>query len=1035
MSLASGYEQPHAASLLAAESGDMGMPEASTQSTTASTPLFQVGRVQYACPAPLGCVAAASNVLILVMEPAADGMPIQLLYLDLNDPTRAADATVPGVQTLEHVRIFAHPSAQHILVCTDTHTWYWTPSWPHARLLPRLQGVPITAVAWTTSPTLPTMPAFLAGTARGDVIEVHLHISTPPARRDLLDRWARKSAGAHDAPLERGIYRLFTLDDTHPITGIALETQGPHTLIVMATATRLYEFLGPTQPFSESAPHWDPIFALYRGTALPHVKTELPPGPASLATAIPPPHLPHAPTRVLSWLTGTGVYDATMDAAHGVEHADVLPYPTDEDTSPLYVGRTPLHIVLVYSDALVCLDALSHEEVYRTSLPLQAKERVRGVAMDPATGTCWLYTSQSLFELVVEKESRHTWQWLLTQHEYEAALAFCHDEPSRAHVYAAQGQAYLAKGDAMAAVTCFLKAHAPSFEQVTVSLIEAQAWEALRTYVLKRLDDTPVTANVSRLMLATWLLELYLRAMDAEDTTSATYNALHAEATHVLQTYASALDPSTTYALLARQGRMDLWTTFAQTQRNTQQVVERWIQAGKWERALEALSAQSDPDLYYEFAAVLMRHAPQATVTYWKRCTSLDVARLLPALLQHRPLPKEPDYALEYLRYTIDECGSMDRTAHAMRLTRLVERPNDRAALLTFVERASPEALDLSLALRTCVQAQCQEACVRLYARMEQFELAVHLALEANDVDLACACADLVTQDEALRRELWLQCAQHAIQAKPHMHEAMQFLRRTDLLTVEDILPLFPDFTVIDDFKAEICATLEEYVAKIDTLKEKMDNTTATAASIQADIQQLSNRAIDIDTEQPCMECSTPLLQRSMYVFGCRHGFHADCLTTKVTQHLPPRRLRRLLQLQDELGTLTSQRQEAQTQSTPTKSTTASKLPLGASLERMREHVRPQAIVDAITASWHASVDTSRRVWMQQAPVMKETQSATEVTSRPATSDTYAQLDAVRNEMNTIVAGTCPVCAWSVQQVGKPFTDEHQDNDDTDWLL
>lgn len=40
---------------------------------------------------------------------------------------------------------------------------------------------------------------------------------------------------------------------------------------------------------------------------------------------------------------------------------------------------------------------------------------------------------------------------------------------------------------------------------------------------------------------------------------------------------------------------------------------------------------------------------------------------------------------------------------------------------------------------------------------------------------------------------------------------AMQFLENTDLLKIEDILPFFPDFVVIDDFKEEIAHALEEY--------------------------------------------------------------------------------------------------------------------------------------------------------------------------------------------------------------------------------
>ena len=55
------------------------------------------------------------------------------------------------------------------------------------------------------------------------------------------------------------------------------------------------------------------------------------------------------------------------------------------------------------------------------------------------------------------------------------------------------------------------------------------------------------------------------------------------------------------------------------------------------------------------------------------------------------------------------------------------------------------------------------------------------------------------------------------------VHRAMRFLENTDLLKIEDILPFFPDFVVIDDFKEEICNALESYSAHIDQLKSEMD--------------------------------------------------------------------------------------------------------------------------------------------------------------------------------------------------------------------
>jgi hypothetical protein len=110
----------------------------------------------------------------------------------------------------------------------------------------------------------------------------------------------------------------------------------------------------------------------------------------------------------------------------------------------------------------------------------------------------------------------------------------------------------------------------------------------------------------------------------------------------------------------------------------------------------------------------------------------------------------------------------------------------------------------------------------------------------------------------------------------------MQFLENTDLLKIEDILPFFPDFVVIDDFKEEIAHALEEYSAHIDELKSEMDDATKTAESIKQDIVALKNRYITINSNALCSKCEKLLFTRQFYVFPCHHVFHADCLIEMV---------------------------------------------------------------------------------------------------------------------------------------------------------
>lgn len=78
------------------------------------------------------------------------------------------------------------------------------------------------------------------------------------------------------------------------------------------------------------------------------------------------------------------------------------------------------------------------------------------------------------------------------------------------------------------------------------------------------------------------------------------------------------------------------------------------------------------------------------------------------------------------------------------------------------------------------------------------------------DLELAKAEADKVEDDEELRKKLWLKVAKHVIEQekgvkRENIKKAIEFLSETNnLLKIEDILPFFPDFVLIDDFKVRL---------------------------------------------------------------------------------------------------------------------------------------------------------------------------------------------------------------------------------------
>ncbi|KAI8004433.1 Vacuolar sorting protein 18 [Camellia lanceoleosa] len=237
----------------------------------------------------------------------------------------------------------------------------------------------------------------------------------------------------------------------------------------------------------------------------------------------------------------------------------------------------------------------------------------------------------------------------------------------------------------------------------------------------------------------------------------------------------------------------------------------------------------------------------------------------------------------------------------------------DDSALLRFLQckfgkgrLSGPEFFyDPKYALRLCLKEKRMRACIHIYSMMPMHEEAVALALQV-DPELAKAETDKVEDDEDLRKKLWLMVAKHVVEQekgtkRENIRKAIAFLKETDGAKIEDILPFFPDFALIDDFKEAICSSLEDYNKQIEQLKQEMNDATHGADNIRNDISALAQRYAVIDCDEDCGVCQRKILTAGwdhrmargytsvgamapFYVFPCGHAFHAQCLIAHVTR-------------------------------------------------------------------------------------------------------------------------------------------------------
>jgi hypothetical protein len=86
---------------------------------------------------------------------------------------------------------------------------------------------------------------------------------------------------------------------------------------------------------------------------------------------------------------------------------------------------------------------------------------------------------------------------------------------------------------------------------------------------------------------------------------------------------------------MSTHARYNEFVFFAQLIGDWNSLLDFWLAEKNWLAAIDVLSRQSRPELYYKSAFVLMEHVPEETINLWIRQSNLNPRHLIPALLRY----------------------------------------------------------------------------------------------------------------------------------------------------------------------------------------------------------------------------------------------------------------------------------------------------------------------------------------------------------------------------------------------------------------
>ncbi|MCL4138305.1 UNVERIFIED_CONTAM: hypothetical protein GTU68_023931 [Idotea baltica] len=540
-----------------------------------------------------------------------------------------------------------------------------------------------------------------------------------------------------------------------------------------------------------------------------------------------------------------------------------------------------------------------------------------GIYKDNVKGSIWVFSERGIFKYKVDKEERNIWRVYLEASNFEMAKVYCRsDEVSLAYVLLKEAEATFEKKEYVKSAKLF--ADVPtSFEQICLKFLEVRAEDALKVYLKTKLGNTSVNEQTQLTLLVMWLMELHLRQLgmlrDTDKRNTAEYSVLDEEFQALLRDqkvrHCIHQNATAVYTLLASHDDQDNYVGVALIMKDFNRVVLHFMAHQRHMEALKVMSTQNSDKLFYQHTPTLLQVIPRATIdALIAQGRRLNPVLLLPTLVHGHSSYGLTKEVLRYIEFCVDRLEVRDQVIHNFLVTLYCAENSEK--LLSYLKLQGDDresvSYDLKFALRECTTAGRDVACIHILTAIELHQEAVEMALLKGETCLAKAIANRVKHKPDLCKKLWLAIAAHVVQKEQDVGRAMQVLKECALIQIEDILPFFPDFVTIDQFKDAICKSLQEYNEHIQHLKGEMDEATRTANSIRADIKKFKKKHSVVRSEDRCSECGFPLLTRSFYLFPCGHKFHQDCLTDAVLNSLTEAKQRQVSDLKGRLLALAS---------------------------------------------------------------------------------------------------------------------------------
>lgn len=855
----------------------------------------------------------------------------QCIHINVSQNTRdrAAEVAVGVISRDELERVHLSPCGRHaILSSKEGDNFYLNLRSNTVYPVKKIRGT-VTAVAWNPDIGNADTGHILLGTNKGMVMET----SITSGGRENFVREYQWSAIDREQPISDMYLFLTNDDDTKQSKWLLVVCIPGRLFVIQATidASPRSNYVGSTSLQSGwvALPERDPnIFGAFFKQRDPFSLKSQEGSPSCSRLRL------HADAKITDlykfvWLGSAGFTVGTLHLQAENPRSIVTEERTVEhrrvDGSmewPLSISLTEYHVLVLYPYRLTALSYYTGNVVYEDQWPREYGEGI-DLSFDATSQIHWLCTKNVLLKYRPNDEARYVWNVYLDRGDFARALAIARerkaiDADAFELVLRRQADKYISDKNYGAAAE-ILANSSESFETLVLRLIidDDSKKTGLRTLLDKKLEQLRENDDkMKKDTLFMWLLEMQLSELgDArKELAGVGVNVVEGQEkverlTRQMQAFLMRKNVQETlqklkgaiYRLMQNHADLDSQLFVANSLKDYETMIRIRIGKDQHREALATLSQVGSAELFYQFSPLLLPPIPSHLIDALKKCPSVRPQKMIPILCAVSD-EKSAGVVLSYVEWSIS-FSSAPQSLHNIYVSMLAKM--DQSLLLGYLESQGKDATvvrySMDHAIRTAKHHDAKRAVVFLYCVAEMWSEAMNIALnEMGDISQGKRIAEWMdrvngsmdfivpfshnsTVSIETRRAIWLSIARAMIDSGEEVGKCLYVLTESrDAIKIQDLLPLLPEFTRMEELKDPLVACLKEHSAKISKLQQHMKEASDTANDMRTMSEKMKKRVTVVRATDVCEPCRAPLCTRAFYAFACRHMFHRDCLEREI---------------------------------------------------------------------------------------------------------------------------------------------------------